>query len=360
MTFAWPYALALLVAVPLIVLVYLLLLRRRRRFAVTFASLSLIREALPRRSPWRRRVPFALFLLALASVAIAAARPQVELAVPSNRTSVVLAIDVSRSMCATDVAPNRLTVAQDVARAFVKENAGDVRVGIVAFSGVAQLVVPPTTDREALIAAIDGFTAARGTAVGTALLRAVDAIAEINPDVERAGVDVGGTSRGTSPPAAGYEPDIIVLLTDGATTQGVNPIAAAEQAADRRVRVYTIGFGTTQATPLVCSRAQLGSDVFGGQFGGGGGQGGFGWGGGTPRRAALARDERTLEEIADITGGAYRRAEDGDQLAEVFRDLPREIAFQKQPVEVSFAFAGLGAVLATVAVALSLRWNRYS
>jgi Ca-activated chloride channel family protein len=225
----------------------------------------------------------------------------------------------------------------------------------VAFSGLAQLVVPPTIDREVLVAAIDGFTAGRGTAVGSALLRSVDAIAEINPNVTRTGVDLSAAAGRTAPPHVGYEPDIVVLLTDGATTQGVNPIRAADQAADRRVRVYTIGFGTTEGGPIVCSRNQLGSDVFGGQFGGGG-QGG----GGGQRRSALVRDERTLQAVADITGGSYHRAEDTDQLVAVFRDLPAEIALQEEHVEVSVAFAALGALLATAAVGLSLAWNRYA
>lgn len=364
MTFAWPYLLALVLFAPLVVAVHLLLQRRRRRFAVSYASLSLIREALPGRSRWRRRVPFALLVLALVSLAIAAARPQAVVAVPISRTSIILALDVSGSMCATDVAPNRLAVAQDVARAFVEDQPAGTRIGIVAFSGLAQLVVPPTTDREALVAAIDGFKVARGTAVGSALLRALDAIAEINPDVTRTGVDLSGAQRSSSPPAGGYEPDIVVLLTDGATTQGVSPLLASEQAAERRVRVYTIGFGTADPAPLVCSRDQIGSDSFFRRFAGGGldpSAGGFGGGfGGGPPRSVLVLDEGTLQAIAETTGGSYHRAADADQLSDVFRDLPAAITLQEERVEVSVAFAGLGALLAAAAVALSLAWNRFA
>jgi Ca-activated chloride channel family protein len=320
---------------------------------VNYASLSLIREALPERSRWRRRVPFALFLLALASLAIAAARPQTVVAVPTSRTSIILALDVSGSMCATDVAPNRLAVAQDVAREFVSDQRTDAQIGIVAFSGLAQLVVPPTTDREALIAAIDGFKAGRGTAVGTALLRAIDAIAEINPNVPPAGLSLSDPA-GDAAPQGRYEPDIIVLLTDGATTTGVDPIRAARQAADRRLRVYPIGFGTTRPTPLSCSRAQLGSDVFGNQFGGGSG-GGVDRGG----RSARLLDEDTLQAIAEVTGGSYHRAVDADQLDAVFRDLPSEVALQEEDVEISVGFAAAAALLVTAAVGLSLAWNRY-
>ncbi len=356
MTFASPFALILLFVAPLLLVAYLLLLRRRRRFAVSFASLSLIREAMPGRSMWRRRIPFALFLLSLVSLAVAAARPQAVVAVPISRTSIILAMDVSRSMCATDVAPNRLTVSQEVARAFIADQPADTRIGIVAFSGLAQLVVPPTHDRKALVAAVDGFTAGRGTAIGSALLRSLDAISEINPNVTRSGVDLSASRAPGATPDKKFEPDIVVLLTDGATTQGVDPIIAANQAADRNVRVYTIGFGTAQGGQITCTRAQMGSDVFTGGFGGGGG-GGFGADG--QRRPGLVRDEQTLKKVADITGGSYHRAEDADQLVKVFRNLPTQIALQEQEVEVSAGFAGLGAALAVLAVGLSLAWNRY-
>ena len=356
MSFAWPYALVLMLVAPVLLAAYLLLLRRRRRFAVSYASLSLIREALPARSRWRRHLPFALFLAGLLSLAVAAARPQAVVAVPMNRMSIILALDISRSMCATDVAPNRLTVAQDVARAFVEDQAEDTPIGIVAFSGLAQLVVPPTTDREALVAAIDGFNAGRGTAIGSALLRSIDAIAEHNPNVPRASFDSRGTNEGAVTPQGSYEPDIIVLLTDGATTQGVDPIRAAKQAAERRIRVYSIGFGTTRPAQLSCSRDQLGSDVFGNQFGGGGQLRGSDG----QRRSPLLLDEETLQTIADTTGGTYHRAADADELVEVFRDLPSEIALQEQHTEISFGFVALGALLATAAVALSIAWNRYT
>jgi len=354
MSFSWPFVLFLLLLLPLLVGIYVWLLRRKRKFAVRYPSLSLIREALPRRSRWRRHLPFAVFLVSLASLIGAAARPQAVVSVPLSRATIILALDVSRSMCATDVDPNRLTVAQEVARGFVNDRAGDSRIGVVAFSGTAQLAVAPTSDKKLLIQAIDGFTTARGTAVGNALLKALDAIAEVNPDVTRSGVDL---SNGAPLPsgAAGFEPDVIVLLTDGATTQGVNPIEAAAQAVDRRIRVYTISFGTSQPSPLVCSRQQLGSDVGGGQFGG---RGGFG-AGGAPVRGLLV-DETTLQTVADMTGGSFHRAEDAQQLVEVFRDLPAEMMVQKEQREISAAFAAVGALLVTLAVTLSLAWNRYS
>lgn len=355
MNFSWPLVLLLLLLIPLLLFAYVWMMRRKRKFAVRHASLMLIREALPRRTRWRRHVPAALFLISIASLVLAAARPQAVVAVPTARTSIILALDVSLSMCATDVEPNRLAVAQDVARAFVEDQGGEARIGIVAFGGFAQLAVAPTNQTGELVESIENLTTSRGTAIGSAILRSVDAIAEVNPDVTRIGVDV---SDGTAGEGGSFEPDVIVLLTDGATTQGVHPIIAAEQAVDRGIRVYTIGFGTEELVPLVCSREQLGNETFGG-FGGFGGGGFGGPGGQGPPRQFLVLDEDTLRAVADMTGGVYHRAEDANELVNVFRDLPTEIASQDEERELSVAFAGVGGLFAVVAFGLSLAWNRY-
>jgi len=331
------------------------MLRRRRRSAVSFASLTLIREALPGRTRWRRRIPFALFLLALLSLTVAAARPQATVTVPTSRTTIMLALDVSLSMCATDIQPNRFSVAQETARAFIAEQPVGTRIGLVAFAGGAQLIAPPTTDRAVLNEAIGTLRAGRGTAIGTALLRSVDAIASVNPTVPRTSGDEAAGSLGGGLPEGAYQPDIIVLLTDGATTQGVPPMRAAQEAADRRVRVYPIGFGTQTPAVLSCSLEQLGSDALVNQFARGGSRGADG-----PPRAILRIDERTLQSIADLTGGTYHRAEDAEELVRVFRDLPKQVVLQRQHTDVSFGFNALGTVLALAAVSLSLAWNRYT
>jgi Ca-activated chloride channel family protein len=332
---------------------YLWQLRRRRKQAVSYSNVALIRAALPRRSTWRRHVPVGLLLAGLAALAIASARPQRSVEVPLGRTSIIMALDVSRSMCATDIEPNRLAVAQDAARAFVADQVKGTRIGIVAFAGFAELVMPPTTDKAKLTEVIDNLTTARGTVIGAATLKALDAIAAVNPDVAPVGAEVdgtGGSAAPGTPPPGGYVPDIIVLLTDGANTRGISPLEAAQQAADRRVRIYTIGFGTTTPTERVCTREQLGADVFG--------DGGFGGGGGPPRSQFLLIDEPTLRAVADVTGGEFYRAEDADQLRGVFAGLPHEIVLQHEQHEISVVFAIVGAVLAMGAVALSLAWNR--
>jgi len=355
MKFLWPWFLLILLLLPLLVAGYRWILRRKRKFTVRYSSLSLVRAAQPERSRWRRHLPFALFFLALASVIMAMARPLAAVTVPLSRTSIILAIDTSRSMCATDILPNRLTVAQEAALAFVDEQAAGTRIGIVAFAGFAQLVVPPTTDKAALQAAIQRFSTSLGTAIGSAQLKALDAIAEVNPTVAYSGVDLGDEADSAVNALAqlGYQPDIIVLLTDGANSGGPEPLVAAQQAVDRRVRVYTIGFGTDNPGQMVCSRQQLGSDLFGQGFGGG-----FSFGGGGDFRQFIVIDEGTLQSIADMTGGRYFRAEDAEQLLTIFQALPTEILLQKEPIELSALFSALAAFLLILALLLSLRWNR--
>lgn len=355
MSFTWPLALLSLLAIPLLLGAYLWQLRKRRRQAVRFSSVALLRAAMPKRASWKRHVPVALLLAGLAGVGVAAARPQTTATVPLGRTTIMLALDVSRSMCATDVEPNRMAVAQDAARQFVKDQPDGTRIGIVAFAGFAEVVVPPTTDTDQLVAAIDGLTTARGTVIGAATLKAIDALAGVNPDVWPSGTDAPAGARTLAP--GEYVPDIVVLLTDGANTRGIDPVEAAQQAVDRHVRVYTIGFGTTNPTSMVCTREQLGGEAFGGDVGGGFGGGGGG-GGGPGARSFLVIDEPTLTQVAEMTGGTFHKAEDAAQLQKVFTELPRQVELQEREREVSVAFAALGLLLAAAAVGLSLAWNR--
>lgn len=349
MSFGWPWALVALLAVPLLLVARWWLNRRRRRAAVTVSSVALIRAALPGRSSWRRRIPVYLFLAGLLALAGGLARPQASMAVPSNTTSILLAIDVSGSMCTTDIAPNRLAVATEAARKFISAQKDGTRIGLVAFSGTAGLLVTPTTDKDALLAAIDTLKTARGTAIGQAILTAIDAIAESNPDVAPTGVDLGDAA----PNAVGdYEPDTIVVLTDGSNTTGVDPATAAEQAAARRLRVYTIGFGTTEPAQMMCTADQISGDsFFGPGVRGGGGFGGFG---GRNREI----DEEALTKVADVTGGRYFRAEDADQLSDVLADLPREIGLHTEEVEITVWFVLAGVLLAFAGAGLALWWNR--
>jgi Ca-activated chloride channel homolog len=348
MNLLWPGFLAMLVLIPLLIAVYVWMLRRKRRFAVRYSSLSLVRQAMPEYSRFRRHFPFALFLAALGSLIIALGRPVVVTAIPTNQTTIILAMDVSGSMCATDIAPTRIEAAQAAAIQFIENQKATTQIGIVAFSGFAELVRPPTTDREKLKAAISSLLTGRGTAIGSGIIRSIDTIAEIDPSVAPSTINRPANEQPPPVVQGAYAPDIIVVLTDGVATTGPLPIDAAQQAADRGVRVYTIGFGTAQGAEF----AGCGGRWMGRQPGGGGG-GGFG-GGGRFRRGI---DEDTLKQVADMTGGEYYAAESASQLQDVFMSLPTSIIMKHETMEVSVMFTALGAVFVALAFILSMRWQ---
>jgi Ca-activated chloride channel family protein len=324
--------LLLLILLPLMVAAYLWVLRRRRRFAVRYSSLSLVRAALPDHSRLRRHLPFILLLLALASLVLAAGRPVAATIVPSGQATIVLTLDVSRSMRAADIPPSRLAAAQAAARSFIENQAAHRQLGIVAFAGFAEMIQAPTSDQEALEDAVRGLITGRGTAIGSGIFEALEVIARLDPSgaPESAATSPGMPSLA---PAGSGAPAIIVLLTDGVNTTGPSPLEAAQQAAERGIRVYTVGFGTAN-----------------GGFSGGG----FSGGGGRFRRGI---DEETLQQIADMTGGAYYAAESAGELEQVFRDLPASFSTRTETTEVTVLFAALGALIATLAIALSLLWN---
>jgi Ca-activated chloride channel family protein len=352
MSFLWPGFVFLLGAIPLLIAAYMYILRRRQRFAVRYSSLALVREAMPRQSHWRRHLPFALFLLALSGLAIALARPVAIVSVPTGRATIILAMDLSLSMCSTDIPPNRLKAAQAAAMSFIEDQEVGTQIGIVAFAGSAELVLAPTTDQQVLKDAIQSLITGRWTAIGSGILKSLDAIAHTDETVAPAVTSTAPGMQPTPVPRGAYAPAIIVLLTDGASNRGPQPLEAARQAVDRGVRVYTIGFGTAQGGALDCGQPFLESDPFGGGWGFGGGPG-FG-GGGRFRRGI---DEETLKTVADMTGGTYYSAESAGELQEVFERLPTYLITRHETTEISVAFAALGALLAALAIFLSLIWH---
>ena len=343
MKFLWPEALVLLLLVPLVAVLYVWLLARRKRVAVRYANLPLIREAMGRGPGWRRHVPPVLFLLALTCMLLAVARPTAVVTLPSQHKTVVLAMDVSGSMRATDVQPNRLVAAQEAAKAFIADQPPFTRIGIVSFAGTAALVQPPTQSREDLIAAIDRFQLQRATAIGSGI---IVSLAAIFPD---AGIDISQFSPGRDHrgaaldaskqaekakapvkpvPPGSYPSAVIILLTDGQRTTGPDPLEAAKLAADRGVRVFTVGIGTKEGEVI-----------------------GFeGW----SMRVRL--DEDTLKQVANITQGEYFYAGTAVDLKKVYENLNSRLVLEKKETEVSALFAGAGALLALVAAALSVLW----
>jgi Ca-activated chloride channel family protein len=335
MTFLSPSAFILLGLIPLLIAVYIWRQRRRRPYALRYSSLSLVRAAIPAQSRFRRHFPLALFCLALAGLVFSLARPVAVTQVPAGRATVMLALDVSRSMLQDDIPPSRLGAAKEAALSFVSRQKNTNQIGIVAFAGFAQLVQPPTTDLGDLEDAIMILTTGRGTAIGSGILAALDTIAEFNQSVAPPTGSGKSTAQETPLPEGEYRADIIVLLTDGVATTGPHPLDAAQQAADRGIRVYTIGFGTKTGS--------MGeSNNFFGGFGG------F-------RRRGI--DEETLKRIATMTGGEYYTANSAGDLQRVFDDLPTFLITRQETIEISVIFAAISALLIAGAVLLAQLWR---
>jgi Ca-activated chloride channel family protein len=341
-SFSWPWALLALLVLPLVLAAWWLARRKRRRGTVRVTSIALVRAAIPGRSRWRRRIPAALLGVGLAVLAIGAARPQATVPVTSSSATIMLAIDTSGSMCATDVPPNRIAAAEQSAGAFIKSQAGGPRIGLVDFSGTSVVLVPPTTDTQQLLSALNGLTVGGATAIGEGILSSLDAIAQVDPSVAPTGATVKRSL------GAGYADDVIVVLTDGSNNRGVDPPVAAREAAARGVRVYTIGYGTSNPTQLACNATQFGG------FGGAGGGGLGGGGGGNPFQA----DYPTLMQIAKTTGGTFYKAQDAAQLSSALSKLPAAFTVVHKHIDIAALFATLGGLLIAVAIALSLWWNR--
>ena len=354
MSLIWPQLLILLGLIPLLIAVYVLILRRRRRFAVRYSSLALVREAITRQSSWRRHIPFALFLLALAALVVAVGRPVMVVTVPTDQTTIILTIDVSGSMRSRDVYPNRLTAAENAAINFVQHQKPGTQIGLVAFSNFAEEIQQPTTDQEALQAAIESLTTGRRTAIGSGILKAIDSIAEVDKSITPSVSDGSTAVEPTPVPKGDYAPDVIVVLTDGVSNSGPLPTDAAQQAVDRGIRVYTIGFGTANGSPDPGS--------FGGGNGfnpqnnsnnnGGGGNGFFGGGG-----FSMGIDDAVLKQVASMTGGKYYSATSATELENVFQSLPTYLIIKHETSEISVLFTAAGGVLALLAIGLSLVWH---
>jgi Ca-activated chloride channel family protein len=330
MTFQWPEFLWLLAALPLLVALYLYILRRRKKFAVRYSNLALLKTAMGG-ATWRRHVPPAILLLALGLLIVAVSRPNAVMTLPSQHETVILAMDVSGSMRATDVEPNRLVAAQNAAKTFIAQQPDSVRVGIVAFAGTATVAQAPTRSKEDLYAAIDRFQLQRATAIGSAI---IISLATLFPD---GGYDVATFSADKKkPPPPGFKPvppgsygsAVIILLTDGQRTTGPDSVQAARLAADRGVRIFTVGVGTPEGKVV-----------------------GFdGW------SMHVRLDEDTLRAIADLTRGEYFYAGTAVDLKKIYQTMNTRLVMETKKTEVSAFFAAAAAVLVLLAALLSLSW----
>ena len=340
MSLLWPSMLWLLLLLPLLVAGYVWLLKRKRKTTVRLASVSVAKLALGQGPGWRRHVPPLLLLAALAALLFSLARPTATLTLPLAERTIMLAMDVSGSMRAEDVKPNRLVASQEAAKAFVTNLPREVKVGVVSFAGTAAVVQAPTTSRDDVIKAIDRFQLQRGTATGSGIILS---LATLFPDD---GIEIQhvtgqrnfpGDNRNiakkektpTNPVAPGSYPSAaIIMLTDGQRTTGPDPLDAAKMAAERGIRVYTVGIGTT------------GGEIIGFE----------GW----SMRVRL--DEETLKNVSVLTHGEYFYAGTADDLKKVYEGLSSRMVVERKETEVTALFASLGALLAVIAAGLSVWW----
>ena len=343
MTFLWPHNLWFFLALPLMIGAYVWVLRRKRKAALRYAGLSIVKEAMGRGQRIRRHVPPLLFLLAIAAMIAAVARPAAVITLPSQHETVILAMDVSGSMRAEDVEPNRLAAAQAAARSFVNDQPRGTRIGVVAFAGAAQVTQPPTINRDEALAAIDGLQLQEATAIGSGILVSLKALF---PDAQfdlqsshsrrMVSADRNATTGSSAAPAqdskpvrpGSYTSAAIILLTDGQSTTGPNPIEAARLAAERGVRVFTVGVGTASGQIVR----------------------GEGW----SMRVGL--DEESLKTIADLTRGEYFYAGNALDLKKIYQKLNSKLVLEKKETEVTALFSAVAALLAVASALLSLLW----
>jgi len=311
MSFLSPWFLLLLLPVVALAVAALILRRRRERYAVRFAALPLLDKVAPERPAWRRHVTGGLALLSLLLLATAAARPEMDLRVPRERATVVVAIDTSVSMQASDVAPNRMQAATEAAQRFIDELPDEVNVGLVAFAGSASVLSAPTTDHEGAKQALTGLRMAERTAIGEAVFTSLDQVAGL----------MGATGEGQVPAR-------IVLLSDGTNTAGRTPEEAAAAATQARVPVSTIAYGT----PDGVINGEDGSQV------------------------SVPVDEQALARLAEQTGGTAYTAASSDELRTVYDDIGSLIGWRTEAREVTAYLAALAFLLLLTAAALSLRW----
>ncbi len=337
MTFAEPLFLLALLLVPAGIVAYLLLQRRRARYVVRFTNVALLENLVPRRPSWRRHLPTAFYLAAVAALAVALARPSMTVPVAREEATVVLAMDTSRSMLATDVEPDRLAAAKAAATDFLDRLPDDYRVALVSFSTEARLIVSPTTDRIQLQAALDALRADGGTALGDAINLALDAAGLEAGTPGQPALAAPSASPSPTPGATddATEPPLVaaVLLSDGKSSTGsAEPLDAASTAAARGMPIYTIALGTQAGTVDV-------PDGMGGS-----------------QTLPVPPDTETLGQIADMTGGRFFEAPTSAELSAVYEGLGSRVGETLQEREVTQWFAAAALVLVLGGAGLAALW----
>jgi Ca-activated chloride channel family protein len=330
MSFIWPAMLLFLFAIPLCVVLYIRLQRRRQRLVASYGNFGLLQGALGRQIGRRRHIPPALFLAGLAILLIALARPEAAVSLPRAEGTVILAFDVSGSMAAEDMKPTRMEAAKAVARDFVQRQPRSIQIGVVAFSESGLTVQPPTNDQEAILATLNRLAPQRGTSLGQGILSALNTIAldTEQPPSLYTNLTPGPIATPTPVPKGTYTSAVIVLLTDGENNVSPDPFAAAQAAADRGVRIHTVGIGSAAGTPLRVN----GFNVY------------------------TRLDEATLQGIAQLTDGAYYNAESQEDLRAIYDNLDLQLVIKPEETEVTALFAGAGILVLLIGGICSFLW----
>jgi Ca-activated chloride channel family protein len=328
MTFIWPSMLLLLVLVPVLVLFYLGLQRRRRRIVERSGSLGFLQGGQGERPGFRKHLPPILFIVGLAIMILALARPNAEVTLPKIEGTVILAFDVSGSMAADDMQPTRMEAAKAAARDFVERQPSSVQIGVVAFSDGGIAVQPPTNDQDAILASIERLSPQLGTSLGNGILASLNVLEGNSADTTDTSEDATPMPTPTPVPSGTYAPAAIVLITDGENTTSPDPLAAAQEAANRGVRIYTIGIGSAAGTTLHINGYVVHTQL----------------------------DEGALQQLSMFTDGEYFNAQSEQDLKTIYDKLDTQLVVKPEKMEVTSIFAGASLFMLLVGGVFSLLW----
>jgi Ca-activated chloride channel family protein len=334
MSFLWPFMLRSLLLIPLFVWLYLRMQRRRQEVVARYGSLGLAPEGAARGPGRRRHVPPALFLAGLTVLLLSLARPQSTISLPQMKGTIILAFDVSGSMAADDLTPSRMEAAKSAARAFVENQPPSLQIGVVAFSDSGFSIQAPTNEQEAILASIDRLAPQRGTSLANGIFASLKTIMasteSANPAPPRlyTSLTPAPAPTPTPVPAGTYTPAVIILLTDGENNMLPDPLAAARAAADRGVRIYTVGIGSPAGTTIHVEGFTVHTQL----------------------------DEELLQQIAQLTGGSYFNAGNAQDLQAIYQNLNPQLVIEPEKTEVTSLFAGAGILFLLAGGAFSLLW----
>jgi len=329
-TFIWPALLWLLLIVPILIALYIRMQRRRQRLALSYGGFGVAQQAGGRGFGARRHVPAIFFLIGVLIMVAVLARPQMTVSLPRIEETVILAFDISGSMAATDMKPTRMEAAKTIAKDFVMRQPVTVQVGVVAFSDSGISVQPPTNDQQAILASINRIEPQRGTSLASGILASLDTILK---QTGQTPIDSGDFAPELLPtptplPKGTYSSAVIVLLTDGENNMNPDPFAAAQAAADRGVRIHTIGLGSASGTVLQVNGFSVHTQL----------------------------DEGMLKQISQISDGVYYNAQNEDDLRAIYANITPQIVIKPEKMEVTSIFAGLSLILLMIGGSLSLLW----